>query len=160
MRLNEELLRSLPILVGAMLLPTPVNAALEQMFLYFPDRTMITTPATMRLAYEDVFFSAEDGTQLHGWYLPGEPGKPVLVFCHGNEVLPSHLSLPHTAEAVAEVEDSIAQDSVPSGLTLGELEKRYILRTLAECNGNRTRAAAILDIGRNTLVRKRPYQIE
>jgi len=90
MRLNEELLRSLPILVGAMLLPMPVNAALEQMFLYFPDRTLITTPATMRLAYEDVFFSAEDGTQLHGWYLPGEPGKPVVVFCHGNAGNISH----------------------------------------------------------------------
>ena len=80
--------------------------------------------------------------------------ESAVVFCHGAEVLPSHLSLPHTSDAVAEWEESIAQDSVPSGLTLGELEKRYILRTLAECNGNRTRAAAILDIGRNTLVRK------
>jgi fermentation-respiration switch protein FrsA (DUF1100 family) len=90
MRLNEMLLRSLPILVGAMLLPTPACATLERMFLYFPDRELVMTPATMRLEYEDVSFSAEDGTQLHGWYLPGEPGKPLLVFCHGNAGNISH----------------------------------------------------------------------
>jgi fermentation-respiration switch protein FrsA (DUF1100 family) len=90
MRINEELLRSLPLLVGAMLLPTPVCAALEQMFLYFPERSLVTTPASAGLEYEDVTFSAQDGTRLHGWYLPGEPGKPVLVFCHGNAGNISH----------------------------------------------------------------------
>ena len=90
MRLSEEFLRSVPILVGAMLLPTPVCAALEQMFLYFPDQAVVMTPATVRLKYDDVFFSAEDGTRLHGWYLPGEPSKPVLVFCHGNAGNISH----------------------------------------------------------------------
>ena len=90
MRLSEKLLKSLPILLGATLLPTPACAALEQMFLYFPDRQLVTTPATMRLEYEDVFFSAADGTQLHGWYLPGEAGEPVLVFCHGNAGNISH----------------------------------------------------------------------
>jgi fermentation-respiration switch protein FrsA (DUF1100 family) len=90
MRVIEELLKSLPILLGATLLPTPACAALEQMFLYFPDRELVITPATMRLAYEEVFFSAADGTQLHGWYLPAEPGKPVLVFCHGNAGTISH----------------------------------------------------------------------
>ena len=90
MRLNEELLKILPILLGATLLPTPACAALEQMFLYFPDRELVSTPAAMRLEYEDVFFSAADGTRLHGWYLPGEPGEPVLVFCHGNAGNISH----------------------------------------------------------------------
>ena len=90
MRLNEELLKSLPILLGAALLPTSACAALEQMFLYFPDRELVATPAAMSLAYEDVFFSAADGTRLHGWYLPGEPGEPVLVFCHGNAGNISH----------------------------------------------------------------------
>ena len=36
MRLNQALLKSLPILVGATLLPTSACVALEQMFLYFP----------------------------------------------------------------------------------------------------------------------------
>ena len=90
MKLYEELLKSLPILLGATLLPASACAALEQMFLYFPARELVTTPATMRLEYEDVFFSAADGTQLHGWYLPGDPGKPLVVFCHGNAGNISH----------------------------------------------------------------------
>ena len=87
---NEGLLKGLPLLLGATLLPTSQCAALEQVFLYFPDRELVTTPATMHLEYEDVFFSAADGTELHGWYLPGDPGKPVLVFCHGNAGNISH----------------------------------------------------------------------
>ena len=47
MRLDEELLRSLPIVLGAMLPLTPACAALEQMFLYFPDRTLVMTPAAV-----------------------------------------------------------------------------------------------------------------
>jgi fermentation-respiration switch protein FrsA (DUF1100 family) len=90
MNLDDGLLKTLPILVGAMLLPTPVSAALEQMFLYFPDRELVATPAAMRLEYEDVFFTAADGTKLHGWYLPGAQGAPLLVFCHGNAGNISH----------------------------------------------------------------------
>lgn len=83
-------LSTLPLLLGTLFLPSPVCAALEHMFLYFPDSEMVMTPATMRLSYEDVFFTAEDGTKLHGWYLPGEPEQPVVVFCHGNAGNISH----------------------------------------------------------------------
>ena len=90
MRLNDELFKTLPLLLGTLLLPSPVCAALEHMFLYFPDRQIIMTPATMRLEFEDVYFSAADGTKLHGWYLPGEVGQPLVVFCHGNAGNISH----------------------------------------------------------------------
>jgi DNA-binding NtrC family response regulator len=43
---------------------------------------------------------------------------------------------------------------VPRGLTLRELERRAIEQALAECEGNRTRAAKLLDIDRSTLRRK------
>ncbi|HWP35718.1 MAG TPA: helix-turn-helix domain-containing protein [Thermodesulfobacteriota bacterium] len=39
-------------------------------------------------------------------------------------------------------------------LTLRELEKAYILKTLEELDWNQARAAQVLDIGRNTLWRK------
>lgn len=42
------------------------------------------TPATAGLTYEDVAFSAEDGTALHGWFIPGQADRPVLLFFHGN----------------------------------------------------------------------------
>jgi Nif-specific regulatory protein len=80
--------------------------------------------------------------------------ESAVVIADGPIVMPTHLSLRTDPSAVAEWEESMAADSVPSGLSLDELEKRYILRTLAECGGNRTRAAGILGIGRNTLLRK------
>jgi fermentation-respiration switch protein FrsA (DUF1100 family) len=90
MKLTDELFKTLPLLLGTLLLPAPVGAALEQMFLYFPERQIIMTPATMHLEFEDVFFPAADGTSLHGWYLPGEAGQPLVVFCHGNAGNISH----------------------------------------------------------------------
>lgn len=39
-------------------------------------------------------------------------------------------------------------------LTLGEAEKKIILETISYCNGNKTKASEILDIGRKTLHRK------
>src|SRR4051794_34681504 len=36
------------------------------------------------LPHEDVYFTAEDGTKLHGWYVPHPNPKAVVLFCHGN----------------------------------------------------------------------------
>ena len=43
----------------------------------------------MALEYEDVFFDAADGVQLHGWWVPAA-GDPVLVWFHGNAGNISH----------------------------------------------------------------------
>jgi len=83
-------LKTLPLLLGTLLLPVPVSAALEQMFLYFPDSELVMTPADLGLESQEVFFSAADGTELHGWFLPGETGQPLVVFCHGNAGNISH----------------------------------------------------------------------
>lgn len=80
----------LPILFGSILLPAGVDAALEGQFVYFPSAEQVMTPAAVGLDYEDVFFTAGDGTRLHGWYLPGKAGQPLLIFCHGNAGNISH----------------------------------------------------------------------
>ena len=36
------------------------------------------------LVFEDAWFSAADGTRLHGWYLPHERPRAVVLYCHGN----------------------------------------------------------------------------
>ena len=41
------------------------------------------------MPYEDVFFEAEDGVALHGWWVP-KVGAPVLVWFHGNAGNISH----------------------------------------------------------------------
>jgi Nif-specific regulatory protein len=105
-------------------------------------------------------FAPTASTALRSYAWPGNIRElehcieSAVVFCRGPEVQPAHLSLPHEPGEVAEWDDPRPHDSVPSGLTLEDVEKRYILRTLAECGGNRTRAADALGIGRNTLVRK------
>lgn len=44
--------------------------------------------------------------------------------------------------------------NLPLGLELAEVEKRYILKTLENFDGNRTRTSEALGIGRRTLIRK------
>lgn len=66
------------------------ESAMEHQFIFFPDRPLVATPALFELNYEEVRFAAEDGTKLHGWYLPGDPERPLILFCHGNAGNISH----------------------------------------------------------------------
>ncbi len=52
--------------------------------IFFPSSEIAQTPANWNLEYEDVSFNAEDGTQLHGWYIPHPGASKVLLFFHGN----------------------------------------------------------------------------
>ena len=36
------------------------------------------------LVVEDAWFQAEDGTKLHGWFVPHPAPKAVVLFTHGN----------------------------------------------------------------------------
>jgi len=64
---------------------------LENFLLYHPNRTIEVTPASFRIVFEDVRFSAKDGTKLHGWYIPpAETDGPVLLWAHGNAGNISH----------------------------------------------------------------------
>jgi len=63
-------------------------------FLFYPHPTLIRTPADVGLAYRDVQFTSEDGTQLHGWMLPAatQPATATVLFMHGNaENISTHL---------------------------------------------------------------------
>lgn len=52
--------------------------------LYFPTHDDLGTPAQLDLAYETVRISTEDGLKLHGWFLPAQHSRGVLLFLHGN----------------------------------------------------------------------------
>ncbi len=36
------------------------------------------------LDFEEAYFTAADGTRLHGWYLPSPNPSAVVLYCHGN----------------------------------------------------------------------------
>lgn len=53
---------------------------------YYPDAEIRGTPRDQNLAYEDVNFTAADGTKLHGWFLPAKTKPPIatVLHLHGN----------------------------------------------------------------------------
>ncbi|RKX71533.1 alpha/beta hydrolase [candidate division WOR-3 bacterium] len=56
----------------------------------FPTRAITRTPEDIGVQYEDVWITTEDGIRLHGWFIPGQSDRPVLLFCHGNAGNISH----------------------------------------------------------------------
>jgi uncharacterized protein len=56
--------------------------SLEETLVFRPDRDGDWAPDDLR--YEDVWFSSDDGTRLHGWYCPVENPRAVVLYCHGN----------------------------------------------------------------------------
>ncbi len=58
---------------------------LDQLFVYHPHPWVERDWArTSGLPLEDVWFQAEDGTKLFGWYVQASSAAPVLLWCHGN----------------------------------------------------------------------------
>jgi len=43
-----------------------------------------TSPADHGLAYEEVSFPSRDGVVLRGWFIPADPARGAVVFCHGH----------------------------------------------------------------------------
>jgi fermentation-respiration switch protein FrsA (DUF1100 family) len=58
----------------------------ERRQLFVPDRypNGVWQPASYGLPAEDVWFRAEDGVELHGWWLAHSRAKGTVLYCHGN----------------------------------------------------------------------------
>lgn len=59
-------------------------ALFQRSLLYFPDRTIAAPTAYGLTDFQEVAFTAADGTRLHGWYKPAQPGRPTLLYFQGN----------------------------------------------------------------------------
>ena len=64
---------------------------LQGHMVYAPDRPITRTPGSIGLAFEDMEFSAADGADLHGWWIPRADPAGTVLFCHGNAGNVSHL---------------------------------------------------------------------
>ncbi len=82
-----------PVLIVAALLfaliagcQSPFNplGTIERSLVFAPSRYPAGDWQPPGLAYEDAWFTAKDGTRLHGWYVPREQPRAVVLFCHGN----------------------------------------------------------------------------
>jgi hypothetical protein len=57
---------------------------LEKSLIFAPSRYPIGNWQPAGLVFEDAWFTAKDGTRLHGWYVPRPQPRAVVLFCHGN----------------------------------------------------------------------------
>jgi fermentation-respiration switch protein FrsA (DUF1100 family) len=57
---------------------------LEKSLIYVPSRYPEGNWQPAGLDFEDAWFTSADGTRLHGWYVPHEQPRAVVLFCHGN----------------------------------------------------------------------------
>jgi uncharacterized protein len=72
--------------------PTPLRpvsslnplAKIEKSLVFAPTRYPTGNWQPMGLACEDAWFTAADGTRLHGWYVPCPQPQAIVLFCHGN----------------------------------------------------------------------------
>lgn len=62
--------------------------------LFHPMREHVLTPDQLGLAYRDVWFEAEGGVRLHGWFLPAQgDAMGSVLFLHGNaENISTHIA--------------------------------------------------------------------
>lgn len=51
--------------------------------IFSTDREMRFPAGLPVSAIEEILFPATDGTLLYGWYLPGQPGQPLVLYLHG-----------------------------------------------------------------------------
>ena len=114
-----------------------------------------------RMGKSGVTLSEEAITALESYFWPGNireliniVERAVLLNTSGT-ITPSDLPIEkehrETTVNIEEAEGTIRIDIPPEGVSLEEVEKGLILATLEKTEGNVTRAAGILGVGRGTL---------
>lgn len=74
----------MPVVVAAVYLAVVGIFYANQRALLFIGSAWPSSLSTVPDGYRDVRLAATDGTPLRAWYKPPAPGKPVVLFFHGN----------------------------------------------------------------------------
>ncbi|WP_291315919.1 alpha/beta hydrolase [Desulfuromonas sp.] len=82
--------RRLPALLLLLCLLPAAGCSLGNRYIFNSSPEVIATPEERGLPYEEVWFPSSGGARLHGWYVPGSPGRPLVLFFHGNAANISH----------------------------------------------------------------------
>jgi len=57
---------------------------LEHTAVFFPSRSMNSTPAQAGMPYEDVYLITSDGIKINAWLVKSSPSASTILFAHGN----------------------------------------------------------------------------
>ncbi len=80
-----------PLIIATLSFLALSGCSFELSHVFSSTQNLLGTPAQNGQSYEDVYFSSRDGLSLHGWYVPGEAGTPLVVLFHGNSANISNL---------------------------------------------------------------------
>jgi uncharacterized protein len=75
-------------LLAAIACAAPLTGCISTLF-FHPDKQLYTTPGRFGLTAQELWFDAEDGSKLNGWWFPAQvpPGgtaKGTVIHAHGN----------------------------------------------------------------------------
>ena len=110
---------------------------------------------TRRHDRESVRLTARARAALHGHDWPGNVRElqhcieSAVVLCPGDEITADQI--PFSSRIVSSIDGAVFSTGL---MSLREMERDYIAYVLHQVDGNRSAAARILGIGRNTLLRK------
>ena len=62
----------------------------QSRMVFFPMKEIQMTPRDVRLGFEDIYYLTPDETAIHGWFVPCQDSRKVILFCHGNAGNISH----------------------------------------------------------------------
>ena len=114
------------------------------------------------LILKQLLFLRQDINELKQLFFSKKEGEPVLPSNKSLFVLPENNNVNDNRD-ISNIDDGLLKgikDDVIGEITMDELEKEIIERTLKNCNGNRRKTANILDISERTLYRKlKEYEI-
>lgn len=57
---------------------------MEHSLIFFPEKSIESTPAQAGLSFEDLYISTSDGVRINAWYVPHPDAKATLLWFHGN----------------------------------------------------------------------------
>ncbi len=84
MQIKKPLTNILSLVVIGVLLLNAWFYILQPGMMFYPYKELDATPKYWGLAYDNVELVTSDNIQLHGWYLPADNARQVVLFFHGN----------------------------------------------------------------------------
>jgi len=85
-------IQSAGLLVFFVLLYAALLLIFENKIIFHPSRYPegFWEPASVGVVAQDIYFTAEDGVKLHGWFIPARNAVATLLWFHGNAGNLSH----------------------------------------------------------------------